>query len=105
MWALRSFERSEVLPFRRKNPETARTRYVNVTALIHLQAINSVLAQGLSHVEEQLAFSERRVRIYWIPKHNFLMVVPVPDIEELLVGRKCQAVGSGKIGAGQTHFA
>src|SRR5260370_2839241 len=60
---LRATQRAEVVAFRRKNPQPARPADENISSLIHLDAVNCVLARRPGHVEKHSAFAEGAIII------------------------------------------
>ena len=79
--------RSEVLSFRRNDPEPAGTGSIDVAKAIDFQAIPGVLARLSGCVKKEGFVRKRPVRLYVIAENDFFLVVPIVDIEIFLVGR------------------
>src|SRR5262249_2805276 len=64
-------QRAEVLDVRVENPETPGTADIHIAALVHFDAVDSVLARRARHVEKEFAFAKRAIGVNRVAEHNF----------------------------------
>src|SRR5688572_2431293 len=89
----------------RKDPQPSRARDVHIPQPIDLDAVYRVLAWCGRHVEEDAAPRQRSIGAHVVPHHDLLLLIPIPDVEVLLVWRERQAVGPTQNGAEQLQLA
>ena len=97
-------DRAEMLACWREDPETSGSGDVDIPTLIDLHAVDRVFARGARHVEEDAAVGERAVRVHVVTHHHFLLLIPVPDVQVLLVRRERQAVRAAQLLADQLEL-
>src|SRR5689334_18173881 len=96
--------RTEVLAFRRNDPEAARTGNVKVAELIDFHPIERVFTGRRGHVEKHDAVRYRAFGMRFVTHNDLLTIVPVGDVEVLLVGRESDAIRTGKVLAEELKF-
>src|SRR5437868_4518851 len=85
----------------RNNPEAAGSRYVQISLLINLHAVECVFALGRGHVEKDFSVRQSAIGVHFVSHDDLLLSVPIVDVEVLLIWREGQTVRSLQIGGQQ----
>jgi len=91
---LRTDDCPKVLTFRRNNPQPPRPGKIEVSLLVYFHAVPGILTRLGGGVEKDPPICQATVRPDFITHDDFLLEIPVIDVQEPLVGGKCQSVGS-----------
>src|SRR5262245_12735239 len=86
-----------MLPFGRKNPDTAGAGAANVALCIYLHAVRQAVFLLCAHVEEDPSFAQRSIGGNFVSHPESLLWIRIRHIQGLLVRGKCQAVGSTEV--------
>src|SRR5262249_43411180 len=76
-----------------------------ISLLVDLDPIQRIFAFSMGHVEEEPAIRKGPVSTDLIAHDDFLVVIPVADIEIFLVRREGNTIGTLEIGAHQLQFS
>src|SRR5437870_9381898 len=98
-------QRAQVLAVRVEDPQPTGAAYIHVAALVHFHAVDGVFAGRAGHVEEQFALAECAVSVGGITEDNLLLLVPIADEKEFLIGRKRQSIRTSEVRADELHLA
>src|SRR5437879_13820612 len=81
----------------RNNPEAAGSRYVQISLLINLHAVECVFTLSRRHVEKDFSVRQSAIGVHFVSHDDLLLSVPIVDVEVLLIWRDGQTVRSLQI--------
>src|SRR6516162_6645615 len=94
---LRTDDCPELLTLRRNYPEPARSGKKEVSVLVNLHAVPGIFTRLGGSIKKDFPICQATVRPDFITHDNFLLKIPVIDVQKLLVRGECQSVGSIEI--------